>query len=210
MSAGVTTGPKCRPVQFSGPMVLAILAGRKTMTRRVVKPQPGARVVPYETTSGAWNWVLPETGMGMGDPFLCPYGLRGDTLWIREGLVEIDGAWHYAADKAPITMASDDPRYPAMLSWAHHNERESCPSRYMPRWASRITLEVTAVRVEPLRTISDADARAEGLDLAETGRAPERFHKAWNDINGKRDGCSWESNPWVWVVSFNRVEVANG
>jgi hypothetical protein len=143
---------------------------------------------------------------------LCPHGVAGDHLWCRESLALLaDHNWHYAADNAAVSLPSEDPRTPAMLSWAHHKEGSHCPSIHMPRWASRITLEITEVRVQRLQDISEEDAKAEGVDsvsLADTPRQATLFYRddfaqLWNKINGEK--YPWSSNPWLWCLSFRRV-----
>lgn len=163
-----------------------------------------------------------------------PYGVAGDRLWIRENLALDNGVWHYAADKAPIQMLRSDDRYPSMLSWAHHKTADYCPSIHMPHWASRLTLEITEVRVERLQDISEADAESEGVQIkvSTTDCPPDKckplfnimspygltgpmdpdhvhrweFAALWESLNKKR--CPWSSNPWVWCLSFARVESA--
>lgn len=173
---------KERPILFSGPMVRAILEGRKTQTRRVVKPQPAH-------IAGIGTVLNIDTITGKA----CPYGKPGDRLWVRETWdgVRLDGGGalvSYRADgDKPVT---DDGRW--------H------PSIHMPRWASRITLEVVSVRVERLQEISEEDAMAEGVALAENYRGPvAHFASLWEQINGLG---SWNANPWVWVVEFRRVQ----
>jgi hypothetical protein len=204
---------KERPILFSAPMVRAILEDRKTVTRRACKPQPSANA---HTTSaegkpmGAW-W---ETGK---DVNRCPYGQPGDRLWVRE-TTEADYAngavlSRYAADGEPVLYAGcGDPKYNGSV--AHWNyPRKSRPSIHMQRWASRILLEITAVRVERLQDISRADIRAEGLqcppELASDDVSPNyrdwypaAWRELWESING---ADSWTTNPWVWVVEFKRV-----
>ncbi|MBX3653245.1 MAG: hypothetical protein KF686_03610 [Ramlibacter sp.] len=145
--------PVERPILFSGTMVRAILEGRKTQTQRVVKPRDLA-------------WMDEHQGLReKSNVERCPYGKPGDRLWVRETLRRgSSGVWHYLADEKEISMLSTDPRCALMVSWAHHRDedRNYCPSIHMPRWASRITLEITGVRVERLQAISEADAIAEG------------------------------------------------
>ena len=178
-----------RPILFSAPMVRAILAGTKTQTRRMVNAKWSAR---------------------------CPYGQPGDRLWVRETWQAVNGndrARHIVTHPRPdrgwleyaATPRLDEPAY----KWR--------PSIFMPRWASRITLEVTGVRVQRLHDISEADARAEGIDfdpgeggtfhvagLAGCGSdsAVDAYRKLWEAINGLR---SWAANPWVWVVEFKNA-----
>jgi hypothetical protein len=221
---------KERPILFSAPMVRATLAGTKTQTRRVAKPvkhpdlgniyTPGALVMEREP-----QHVIERA---------CPYGQPGDRLWVRESF-----------DFLPC-QSLDNPAACEIVYWATGStESRTAPSDYnpliygrekirpsihMPRWASRITLEVTGVRVERLQGISEADAAAEGVErgedfrgwyrgplpgdskgLQESGRSfkiPTAFAKLayralWESINGPG---SWDENPWVWVVEFKRLE----
>lgn len=203
-------------IHFTGPMVRAILEGRKTQTRRVVKPpsRPPDRASdgtePVVVGVNPEGWPILASGGGhrrwrasrtwVWDS--SPYGTPGDRLWVRETWQTVTtpadrdtSKLFYAADHgARPGFAEDDWR------WR--------PSIHMPRWASRITLEVTGVRVERLQDISADDARAEGVDgLPPQGGSNEaqwRFRSLWDSINGKR--ASWASNPWVWVIEFRRVE----
>lgn len=166
---------KERPILFSGPMVRAILDGRKTQTRRVVKPRQGMLD----------DW----TGLP------CPYGKPGDRLWVRETCYfeQPHGEVIYRAD--PGSEKALDPEFTG-LRWR--------PSIHMPRWASRITLEIVNVRVERLQDIRVDDARAEGV----TAKWPVHgFRNLWQSINGFG---SWDANPWVWVVEFRNMERSGG
>jgi hypothetical protein len=219
---------KERPILFSAPMVRAILEGRKTQTRRVVKPQPesGHDGEPYWHVGGyrAWQYrgVTDTLRMGTNNPLVCPYGQPGDRLWVRETFVvehQIESdqpppyndgrpvalghgfggtEWrqcHYrATDPVPDLMYEDHPRDEPHCRWT--------PSIHMPRWASRITLEITGVRVERLRDITMDDVFAEGCMLSTSKEEPRDFQNLWESINGPG---SWEANPWVWVVEFKRV-----
>ena len=198
---------KERPILFSAPMVRALLAGTKTQTRRVMKPQ-----LVYGTVAGLFNsWYLPRSeGGGTLYPNgkekilgLCPYGQPGDRLWVRETFARIDGQtrpWIETDYQATYTHGD-------RLGDTLGIKKRWTPSIHMPRHASRITLEVTGVRVERLQNISEADAIAEGvrnsLHLPGGRFARENFEHLWWTVNG--DG-SWESNPWVWVIEFKRVE----
>ena len=213
-----------RPILFSGPMVRAILAGTKTQTRRVVKPQP-TQVLPHteEVRPGldvhiplGWEWresFIADSEGGFGAlsslQYACPYGRVGDRLWVRETFALV-----WPGECAPESVhenrveyhADTGAKYPG--GWPNDcGDDPDCgrwkPSIHMPRWASRITLEVTGVRVERLQEISRADADAEGV--ASILGHPESFATLWNSINGKRPGCSWEDNPWVWCVEFRRA-----
>lgn len=185
-----------RPILFSAPMVRALLAGTKTQTRRAVKPTP-RRVdggVPYHD---APTWAHAEPGSAV---VRCPYGRRGDRLYVRE-------TW-----AAPHSMDGHTPRFMPRDTRVHYAATEDRdgllwrPSIHMPRWASRITLEVTEVRVERLQAISEADARAEGFELGAPPctDAPIRWYRhLWDQING---AGAWDANPWVWAVSFRVIQ----
>lgn len=190
-----------KPILFSGPMIRAILAGQKTQTRRVVKIK--ARIeessddVWFEDMYGDWHRVTE----------LSPYGQPGDRLWVREFMhMDKDGVWLYSADDDFVGCDRADES--AMISWAHHKESEHCPSIHMPRWASRITLEITGVRVGRLQDITASDMQSEGIECLyeDNGEISEHFTRQswvtlWDRINAKR-GCGWDINPWVWVISF--------
>jgi hypothetical protein len=174
---------KERPIIFSGEMVRAILEGRKTQTRRVIKPQPSnIRKSPFSKSGlediHGWEIKL-------------KYGQPGDRLWVRERW------WMDEDDQPAIFYASTD-------KWSDIPMKSPI---FMPRWASRITLEIVSVRVEKLQNISDDDAIQEGVDRKITsifGYATERYRKLWNYLNAKR-GYSWASNPWVWVIEFKEM-----
>lgn len=178
-----------RPILFSAPMVRAILEGRKTMTRRVVKvPWVGRETCqPYEPHYIIEDGVLKNLDeYGHYIPVHCPYGQPGDRLWVRET------ALYWQNIKGPCSVAA----YAADGYELEPGEKWT-PSIFMPRWASRITLEITAVRVERLQDISEEDSKREGFpDVV-------HFYELWTILNGKE---SWRANPWVWVLEFKRVE----
>jgi hypothetical protein len=196
------SGVKERPILFSGPMVRAILEGRKTQTRRVVTPQPNWGMWPYRN-GDLWLHAL------SGDPRKCPYGVPGDRLYVREMLRRPDGdPWLYEADMQPVMVDACDET--AMLAWAHHKQQDYCTSMFMPRWASRITLELTDVRVQRVQEISEEDAVAEGIEAFDFPVPPnppgqvqrmygitsyfpqadptaaKAYRRLWASINGKR------------------------
>lgn len=206
---------KARPILFSAPMVRAILSGAKTQTRRVVRPpgkftnKPGDVMLPM-TVKAKWinayghsrGWRMSAGSFNMwSDPFECPYGAPGDHLWVRE-------SWAANATlnkRKPVDLRGEKIYYRATYSNDSHFAWR--PSIHMPRWASRITLEVLSVRVERLQEITEADAKAEGIVASSVGGELNhrgRFHDLWDSINGKRH--PWSSNPWVWVVSFHRIK----
>lgn len=200
---------KERPILFSAEMVRAILDGRKTQTRRVVKGM-------------ALDWLQPGmfSPKFVADPenYLSPYGYAGDRLWVRETLcTEIDATMAEMECGKFAYKADDESNL-----WTSVNGYRIIPSIYMPRWASRVTLEVVNVRVERVQEISREDAKAEGVsnlwrwDQARNEKHPEHFVRGvlnpfvanysvlWDEINGKR-GFGWDVNPWVWVIEFRRM-----
>ena len=219
---------KERPILFSGAMVRALLAGTKTQTRRVVKPQPSngwafetppvlGRITSTHTKRGRFGAFL-RRGIGTDFPetdlIPCPYGQPGDRLWVRETFrgcraYEVQGYAPSAWGNKPVWFEADGTPPGDAKAWA----LRARPSIHMPRWASRITLEVTSVRVERLQDIDLDDALAEGisdtgaliLDSAgnEQGGPIAEYAVLWEQINGPG---SWDANPWVWVIEFKRVE----
>ena len=216
---------KERPILFSGAMVRALLAGTKTQTRRIVKSQPPAdkqRVAWYEP--GVMGWAPPDVPSQHWHRVRCPYGQPGDRLWVREAHYLTDnGDEEYAvfaadSDAAREHLKSLDRLPPDFPTDVKDRHRKLRPSIHMPRWASRITLEVTGVRVERLQDISEGDALAEGIvrlrdggySLADSTHyhstdPRQSYFSLWEAING--DG-SVEANPWVWAVDFKRLEAA--
>lgn len=197
-----------RPIIFSAPMVRAILDGRKTQTRRVAKEFAGRDDL---------DLILRRFPHQNG----CPYGAPGDLLWLREAF---SGPWCMEAQGG---MAATPPSKWGATSriwyWAdgsptHGDWTRPRPSIHMPRWASRITLEIESVRIERLQDISSSDAISEGIEPCPRGgewrnyldSAPNRdaltprvsFRSLWESINGP---SSWDANPYVWVVSFRRI-----
>ncbi|MBP7622413.1 MAG: hypothetical protein KA763_00465 [Xanthomonadales bacterium] len=208
-----TCGGRERPILFSAPMVRAILEGRKTQTRRVIKPQPNNvpgkhhPISPYHNGQGGWNWVLSATGHGTGDPFPCPYGQPGDRLYVRETW----RAMRKHDEIAPRDIPVGDPVEYVADEFRGFNGKTRT-AIHMPRWASRIDLEVTGVRVERLQDISTWDAEAEGVNPCENPNGYQTdeetanqaaFRRLWGSING---ADSWAANPWVWVVEFRRIK----
>lgn len=211
---------KERPILFSSTMVQAILQEKKTQTRRIIKPQP--------------NWVAPPN-----IPFKtfdanpkgiinCPYGEIGDRLWVREtwGCSVIKGEHYGIYYQASY---NDDKNWNRVISvnsewyklWEKYQDKKR-PSIFMPRWASRILLEITDVIIERIQDISEEDALSEGVisQYTEDGEdsfchvdndflsdfPSETFSMLWDSINKKR-GYGWKVNPYVWVISFKVLEV---
>lgn len=205
-----------RPILFSAPMVRAILDGSKTQTRRVVKPQPSHRLVEprvgltigMDPADDGAVWYDSD-GINPGRPVRCPYGRPLDRLWVRESWATPTSYDAMSPSEAMAAMADRLP-FGAPQVWYRASTREHNqashrwrPSIHMPRRISRITLEITEVRVERVQEISEEDARAEGVDRLFTYRGV--FQGLWNAINGPR-GYGWDANPWVWVLTFRRVE----
>ncbi|SQJ22228.1 Uncharacterised protein [Serratia rubidaea] len=199
---------KERPIIFNSEMVRAILDGRKTQTRRVV------------TKSSASILSLLEHYPHKNYSLHCSLGQPGDRLWVRETWMPDaprDGTWgdveFYGCKGSPLSMIPLRYRTPEhciyRAGWDGHEMVGWTPSIHMPRWASRITLEITAVRVERLNDISDVDATAEGCsttDMKSGDCLADVFARLWSSIYGTD---SWGANPWVWVIEFKRVEASN-
>jgi len=235
---------KERPILFSGPMVRAILEGRKTQTRRAVKlgrfPESTWKLTPvagglHRTSHDGIVLSVPSGGLSksMQDAIIrSPYGQPGDRLWVREtwaphaddgqcfvnyetrrkGNGEISEPGHVR----PEIFYRADGGDPFINNWR--------PSIHMPRWASRITLEVTEVRVQRLQELSEEDAQREGVEYVPRGLwrdyrlssateddfhilLPRRsFMSLWDSINGEHPGRFWDANPWMWAISFKVVE----
>jgi len=210
---------KERPIIFSGPMVRALLDGSKTQTRRVVKPIGAHHIFQFrgeeaahgaDEPTGEWAWCRAERVVS--EHIRCPYGKPGDRLWVRETFAHM-----YRGNAAPEARCDDDVAYKAdgftPDEYAYGSWK---PPIHMPRWASRITLEVTGVHVERLQDISEADALAEGIEVGPSGfhvdggrhfhaaSARESYASLWDSLNAAR-GFGWDVNPWVWVVQFRRL-----
>lgn len=205
---------KSRPILFSGAMVRAILDGRKTQTRRIVKLPDG--VTPADITldrmqAGYKNGTTRPVFECDGDPnafsVKCPYGEISDRLWCRETWAETEQSGVHPIDSQYVYRATD-PDWSTLEGWKWK------PSIFMHREASRIELEITGIRVERLNEISEADAEAEGC----TGDCPighiptylaaplsYEYAQLWESINGPG---SWAKNPFVWCLEFKRVEVS--
>ena len=193
---------KEHPILFSPDMVKAILDSRKTQTRRVVKIRPGdcfntRRIIP--------GVVCDDDGEYYGfcseeHNYKCPYGKPGDQLWVRETWSPTIAIFDKTTGRpAIISYKADAPPIEGMydsIKWK--------PSIHMPRWASRITLEVVNVRVERVQDITDTDIEEEGTVLnkgIESYYLRTKFSELWDSINAKR-GFGWDKNPWVWIIEF--------
>jgi hypothetical protein len=223
---------KTRPIIMSADSVRAILDDRKTQTRRVVKRLLGIGSVTEfkrSTTGGEYDWSFRDKRMLWNDlrhhELLdhCPYGVPGDRLWVRETWRPVMEAWRsyveYKADGGVMDVDGRELftdlkrvalRFPGARKSVNSEAWHS--SLHMPRWASRLTLELTDVKVERVQSISEGDAVAEGVNwdgLADktgltTGAPTEAFAALWSSINAKR-GYPWEANPWTWALTFKRV-----
>lgn len=194
---------KERPILFSTEMVRAILDGRKTQTRRIMKCQPER--IPEKSEMGQPGFWIPfnaaQTMVRNEEmAWACPYGGKGDHLWVRETFC-FKYDWNTDAPAKPEAFyyrADDEPHDTTHIKWV--------PSIHMPRRASRITLEITNVKVERLNDISEKDVCSEGSSIAVSrgnGTCDYRLHfkQLWESINGSG---SWDENPWVWVIEFRR------
>ncbi|CUW11431.1 Uncharacterised protein [Serratia grimesii] len=199
---------KERPVIFNGEMVRALLEGRKTQTRRVIANVGADNCIPLQkqtkTKDGIYTHVMDAPMYG-----LCPFGQVGDRLWVRETwqgpLVDEERFEDYRANADKFQTpefceyAADGGARPEFCDLDDNVRQGWRPSIHMPRWASRLTLEITAVRVERLQDISEADAIAEG---GTKHFNIDWFGPLWASIYGEE---SWNANPWVWVIEFRRV-----
>ncbi|MDR1889342.1 MAG: hypothetical protein LBQ81_08225 [Zoogloeaceae bacterium] len=218
---------KERPIIFSAPMVRTILEDRKNMTRQVINYLPGFRMItefkPSDTPG--YKWTFRDIQMMWHDikELECPYGKPGDRLWVKETF----------ATKSLV--GNSIMSYPIYRADGERMGVKWAPSIHMPRWASRILLEITDVRVDRLQDITEEDAIAEGIKKLskDNGRTwkygiPDNdglpgndnhgwpwqewcntpidaFRKLWDSINSAR-GYGWKENPWVWVIEFRRIE----
>lgn len=224
---------KERPILFSPAMIRAILGGNKTQTRRVAKlanqiaaNHSGVRVRREKDGTFTMSRAAMYTP-AVREPFIleCPYGLPGDVLYVKEG------SWIWCKKRPDGTTAKGRPEFRYVPVGRHVIYRadgvkpteqiDADPShqwrlkvaRFMPKWASRLTLEVVSVRVERVQEISEADAIAEGVCLPERahtfawadGPLRNEFAYLWESINGACEGCAWADNPWVWCIEFRKV-----
>lgn len=211
---------KERPILFNGPMVRATLSGQKTVTRRAIKIQPHIDA-SGNFCVGSSNYGQDLCGKPVTKHFInsyCPYGKPGDRLWVRETFAYADksGTHDAAPDDhwRPVRPGMEPEIYRCWYraSDGHAADGFSKPSIHMPRWASRILLEITDVRVERLQNITEEQALAEGIKKhsdggyhVEDGKhysdcPVESFAGLWSSVGG-----NWDANPWVWVVEFKRI-----
>lgn len=196
---------KERPISFTGDSLPAILDGRKTQTRRVLRggvlpPGDASFVAVRVVQVGEWFHVEGDLhGQPVMYTYHCPYGVIGDRLWVREA------AYFEAGDlqgaQRSVRYLADGVRYPGL---------RARPALYMPRWACRLVLEIESVRLERLQDISEADSLAEGVSAAALAACTQAgdprpaacaYRVMWEAINARR-GFPWEINPWVWAVEF--------
>ena len=253
-SEGMDMGKKglMKPIFFNDEMVRAILSGRKTQTRRPLKPQPDSvhDGAPYWNIGGyrAWEFLKNSPNIlrkGSVNPFKCPFRKVGNLLWVRETFCleyqaecdqpppfednrpvrwehevsHLDPEWtyrwiqpHYRATDPTPALAYEDTDGEPTVKWK--------PSIHMPRWASRITLEITDIRIERVQEITEEDAKGEGVlpcphPLSEvdecldcyldSGEYACSFLNLWDQLYAKK-GLGVDANPWVWVVTFRKVE----
>ena len=217
-----TTATKERPILFSGPMIRAILEGQKTQTRRIVKRQRDMEFDVNDPTYGPYWLSYATEADGEDAKVRCPYGKPTDRLWVRETHRYWFPDWidppaypcrcRYKADDSLVELAverEENLQFSTPEDVGLDVESTKWrPSIFMPRWASRITLEITAVRVERLQSISGPDCWAEGIAYA--GWDPERYGsvvECYRDLWESTHGTgSWAANPWVWVVEFSRAQ----
>lgn len=209
---------KSKPILFSAPMIRAILGGTKSQTRRIVKPPRGwpqySHCDPFARPPAVWWWHGERECVGIRQE--CPYGQPGDRLWVKETWAVgkcADGlkpsmlhAETWLSDNGGLWYAAGgEPKHPISP------EGKTRASLFMPRWASRITLEITGIRVKRLHNISESDARAEGTPgghgvipgYGYNATAGEHYRWLWKSLHG---ADSWDANPFVWVVEFRRGE----
>lgn len=197
-----------RPIIFSAPMIRALLDGRKTQTRRVIKPQP---VVPFSTFP---DWIEDEPAKVMDGVIVRDSGptrripiryATGDRLWVREAHAIVPPTAYRASSGVETRWSPDDDYRAAVYreGWTRCKPGKWRPSIHMPRWASRLTLTVTDVRVQRIAELTDADAIAEGIDCHGSSFSPSVIYaKLWDELNAKR-GFPWESNPWIVALTFH-------
>jgi len=186
------------PIIFSGPMVRAILDGRKTQTRRVMKFQPPKSVHIVYNYRDVYIAQQDGPNKSFTHSWNCPYGKPGDKLYVRETWAEKSGK--LAPYRSNVQYRADDQDLVWQKKWS--------ASIHMPKWAARIWLDIIGVRIERVQDISDDNIWAEGIRTERKTPEPKMarhngFTILWDSINAKR-GYSWESNPWVWVIEFKK------
>ncbi len=218
MAKFVITKPytaKSRPIIFNAEMVRAILDGRKTQTRRVIKKDfiinPEEKY-PYNIRGKYALWNSFKTLDELVAKF-CPYGVPGDFLWVRETWATGKGNNFAKPSDLPrgsiIFYKDDESKFesPTPPNWVDPEKGKWRPSIFMPRWASRITLKITEIRVERVQEISYEDIRKEGIEKSITDVSLDmklNFINLWDSINAKK-GYGWDEKPWVWTIEFERI-----
>ncbi|AOP43694.1 morphogenetic protein [Edwardsiella piscicida] len=209
------------PIIFNDEMVRAILSGTKTMTRRPVKDRCLELFEVAASVGECHSLQFCDIADERSQPYyreFCPFGAVGDRLWVREAyqgpLFDYEQMEAYLEDNSKFEKQeyceyrADGGSRPEYYDGDDNLRHGWRPSIHMPRWASRITLEITDVRVERLQDITEGDARSEGVTLSNPRILSHRdeFRQLWGDIYGC-DG--WRSNPWVWVIAFKRVDTGS-
>lgn len=201
-TTGSTTS-KERPILFNAEMVNAILSGRKTQTRRIISEKT-LHLFGVAASSGECHPIeLCDQRSQSYHLEFCPLGKTGDQLWVREAFAT--GLCTKSTIAYRATHRPDD------LEEGWFEKIKWTPSIHMPRWASRINLLITGVRVERLQDISDLDCCDEGYDgpaVTADNQWPSItwYERLWDSIYGKKEGENWEANPWVWCITFERME----
>lgn len=206
------TTTKERPIMFKSEMVRAILAGAKTQTRRPCKNQPSVETA----TDASWRDAKADLWRNARQYArdCCPYGVPGDRLWVKETWRVVDGEILYPANDGRGPWPSD--HLDSLWDVLDRHGENTRPSIHMPRWASRITLEIVSVRVERVSDIAEADILREGVTVSlasqitgvpwiEIPTLHDAWRLLWDSIYAKTPNA-WAANPWVWVVEFKRVE----
>ncbi|MDJ1494181.1 hypothetical protein QNI19_14655 [Cytophagaceae bacterium DM2B3-1] len=222
-------------ILFSTEMVQAILEGRKTQTRRILKPQPSPDPARISFYGGKFGW-MPESNsgkVGIFNPYgyKAKYGQKGDILWVKEAMyMDANDNWNYKADNTPFmfSLFASDEKIKEVHEWVNSRKLKSYGGMYMPKFAARIWLKITDIRLERFQSITEQDAIAEGVQVmpvydattkqdqvryrdyrkAEDNPKGRLFHSAkysyftlWDKINGRGQHLQ---NPWVWVITFER------
>lgn len=213
---------KAHPILFSTPMVQALLEGRKSQTRRIMKIQPKHPELNFGWANMGERWHYPPVAPMID--IKCPYGQPGDALWVKETWLKCSDGYVYRTNHYgdTVLVAKNGNTFDKSVKWK--------PSTYMPREAARIFLRVTDIRVERLQDITEEDVIAEGIDVFNNpcaafgshgkyydysqkhrthtvadkllNTAKESYKTLWESINGEG---SWDANPWVWVIKFKRI-----
>ena len=208
-----------KPILFSTAMVQAILAGNKTQTRRVVKPQPESMeyitIGHWERISGGKRYAAAFGCNGVINEMRKPRFSVGDILYVRETWARVPTTAYIHSDGVVMTDAGNYESYIYRAGWERSNPKPWKPSLFMPRDAARLFLRVTAVRPERVQDITEEDAKAEGVPKGyivqgkystwtKGSTHKTSFEHLWDSLNAKR-GYGWEANPWVWVYAFEKI-----